>query len=119
MLKEQLLKKHKVITNRQFYITMFVLVFCLCVLIPIIIIYVNEASDLAVMENLTLSDLVEIDDINQDYKGTTVKALEFLFKAFIYFLDCILLTIVLCSLPYTRHKQKQIHSLIEQLPDEI
>ena len=97
---------------------MFVLFFGLCVNITAIIIYVSRASDWAAIENFTLLNLIEL-DIDQDYKGTTVKALECLFKAFMAFLTCLVLTIPLCFVPYTRRKQKQILSLIKQIPDEI
>ena len=118
MLKQQLLKKYKILNNKPFYAVMLVLAFGLCVNITAIICYVSRASDLAAIENLTLWDLTKI-DMERDYKGTTVKALEYFLKAFMNFLTCIVLTMVLCSTPYIQRKRKQILKLINQLPDEI
>jgi len=118
MLKEQLLKEYKIPTKKLFCTAMFVIVFCLFVNIFGIISYVSCASELAAMENLTLWNLIKI-DIERGYKGTTLKALEYFYKAFMCFLVCIIFTVPLCLTPYTRRKQKQFLSLINQLPDDI
>ena len=118
MLKEQILKEYKPPSNKTFYILTFFLACGACALVAVIVIYISRASSLAAIENLTLLDLDKI-DIDQNYKGTTVKALEYLLMAFMNLLACIVITIPLCFARYTRRKQKRLLSLINQIPDDV
>ena len=118
MLKKQILKKYKPLSDKAFYFLMYFLACSFCVLVTIIVVYVSRASNWAAIDNLTLLDLDKI-DIDQNYKGTTVKALEYLLMAFMNLLACIVITIPLCFARYTRRKQKRLLSLINQIPDDV
>ncbi len=118
MLKEQLLKEYKIQSDKTFYTGTIIYAFCLCVIIASVVIYFIFASYLAATEDFRLLYLIDI-DTEQVYTGTMVKAYEFLFRAFLNFIVCIVMSIGLCSALYKRRKYKHILSLINQIPDEI
>ena len=118
MLKEQLLKEFYFPSNKRYRFCLLILAFVLCANIIFIIYYLNLALELAANEKLILIDLGNI-DLDQDYKGTIVKAILYFFRAIMQFLVFILFAMQFFFLPYTRRKQKRIVSLINQIPDEI